>query len=135
MEKNLPLLKETMQVILANPELHNNSTWISPCDSTMCYAGHAAMLAGAEFDFERYEANGQEWLVDETGKARIWCSSGSSISISSYAQEKLGLSDTEANYLFYANRTVDELVEAVDKFQEGYSLVQDDSWEEYWVRD
>lgn len=130
MEKNIPLLKETMEQILKSPEAHHQGSWVDPCHSTMCFAGHAAMIAGATFDPKIYQEE-DEWLVDSaTGKHVRWDEDAISYRqhISEFAQEKLGLSDMEHGYLFSPLRTKEELQEAVLRFQEGYYMATYGEW-------
>lgn len=132
MEKNLVLLKETMEHILKHPETHHQGTWVDPCKSTMCFAGHAAMLAGATFNPKIYLEE-DEWLVDEeTGKHVQWDAGRSRVYVNDFAAEKLGLNDWEEAYLFNAARTKEELIKAVEKFQEGYSVRRKDYEMEFY---
>lgn len=120
MKKNIALLNRTMVNIMANPETHAQDTWTDPCKSTKCYAGHAATLAGAGFDRKIWQED-EEWYVDcETGQ-HVPFHHERRQHIRFYAQKKLGLTGNEASYLFDAERTVDQLVEAVDKFSDGYT--------------
>lgn len=142
MEKNTKLLNDTLAFIKANPKLHNQGDWIDPgeyeadyqpCSTTMCFAGHAAMLAGATFDkdiwFDEYG-----WDVDaETGKHTPFCDSENLIHVSSFAGRKLGLDDSERQYLFSASRSIQEIEEAVDMFSRGYSVTWDGEFYESTV--
>lgn len=127
MSKNVTLLNATMNLIKANPILHDQRTWIDPCATTMCFAGHAAMLSGATFDKEIWEWE-DEWYVDAaTGKHvseddelpddEDHCP----IHIAEFAMHKLGLTWAERDYLFNHNRTRQQLEQAVAKFSEGYT--------------
>lgn len=80
-EKNLKLLRETLEFIKKNPARHNQGAWVAAtdddtgdvvnelCETSMCFAGHAALLAGGTFDIKVYAVD-FEWNVDEDGKAR-----------------------------------------------------------------
>lgn len=48
--KNYPLLRKTLEHIEAHPEEHNQMYWgeKTACGTTLCFAGHAVLLAGAE---------------------------------------------------------------------------------------
>lgn len=118
-EKNIKLLNLTMDFIKTTPVKHDQSTWVSPCGSTMCFAGHAAVLDGAQFNEKLFKEIG-DWRIDtETKKhTRSW----ESISVSSYARKALGLDWDEADYLFEGGRTVEELEEAVRKFSAGMTV-------------
>lgn len=83
---NVQLLKKTLEQILKFPETHNQEDW--HCGTTMCIAGHAAVMAGAELKAE------------SDGTVRLW-HDGVVVSASRFADEKLGLTDFEFNYLFF----------------------------------
>lgn len=119
---NENLLKLTMLYIKTFPEKHDQATWVQPCNSTMCFAGHAAMLSGATFKSKIY-ANEEEWLVDPvTGKHKSWDSNSDRIYISDFARQKLGLTQSEADYLFNQRRTPQELEKAVEMLSSGYTV-------------
>ena len=116
---NKELLRTTMDFINANPQLHNQGDWIEPCNSTMCFAGHAAILAGATFDQKIWEMH-EEWDVDATtGKHGIFQDYNDPASmnlchVSDFAQNKLGISFAEREYLFSPSRTREQLNRFVD---------------------
>lgn len=131
--RNLELLKATREFILKNPAKHDQADWIEvreeQCNTTMCFAGHAAVLAGAEQPRDFFS-----WRVDEDGKLTEVVNgyrSGGML-IEDYAREKLGMTYAEAEWIFYCmdNSTVlnriDQLVEAwesgedVDTYDYGY---------------
>lgn len=118
---NAPLLKLTMDYINLFPEKHDQGDWVDPCDSTMCFAGHAAILAGATFKKKIWDDE-YEWMVDpETGKhARFGNDKREYIQY--FAQRKLGLTTDEADYLFHHHRTREDLKKAVEMLSEGYTV-------------
>lgn len=122
---NAGLLKLTMDYITLFPEKHDQSDWVNPCDSTMCFAGHAAMLTGATFKNKIYSETG-EWMVDAvSGKHKRWDwddESQNLVEIQTWARDQLGLTQREADYLFSDRRTVWQLKEAVQKFSNGYTV-------------
>lgn len=100
---NIELLRKTKEHMQSNPGLHNQGTWISfpvaaeshMCHTTMCTAGHAAMLAGAEIPtFEQYLNVG--WVLNKDGKI-----DRDGEGVASWAEAQLGLNDDEYNYLFF----------------------------------
>lgn len=138
MTKNVALLNETMNWINLHPEQHNQGAWgeynEEACETTMCFAGHAAILAGGTFDTKVY-MDEFEWNVNaKTGEhvASEWvqsdeCPCCSELAegmthVADFAAEKLGLSDDERTYLFSGTRTREELNEAVEKFSQGYTV-------------
>lgn len=83
---NVDLLKRTLDQILMFPETHSQDTW--HCKTTMCIAGHAAVLAGAKLKVGSY------------GDTQLW-HDGMVVSASRFADEALDLTDFEYNYLFF----------------------------------
>jgi hypothetical protein len=103
---NIELLKKTKEYMQANPEKHNQGTWISfpsasaplsnMCHTTMCTAGHAAVLAGAEVPtFQEYLEVG--WTLNPEGKVD-YCGDG----VATWASDRLGLNCDEYDYLFFS---------------------------------
>jgi hypothetical protein len=132
-QKNLALANVTMMVIEANPDKHDQGSWASPCGSTMCYAGHAGVIAGAKFDKNKA---GHDWYVEPgTLKHLGWDEaysdprypSGEIKHISNFAAEKLGFTDAEKEYMFDPNRTVEEMEAALEAMNNGESF--SDEWE------
>lgn len=137
MEKNVELLNATMDWIKANPKLHDQGDWVEPgneaCETTMCFAGHATILAGGTFDRKIYERD-YDWTVDaETGQhqeRRVYslgcgcCDETveNQTHVANFAAKKLGLNPDEQAYLFHGGRSLEELEEAVKKFSEGYTV-------------
>lgn len=102
---NIELLRKTKEHMLANPERHNQGTWISypdsarppynMCHTSMCTAGHAAVLAGAQIPtFDEYLNVG--WVLNEEGEI-----DRNGEGVASWAEAQLGLSGDEYNYLFF----------------------------------
>lgn len=139
-EKNIPLLLATMAMIKVFPEKHDQGSWVDPCNTTMCFAGHAAVIAGATFDRNIHD-DADSWIVDPEGKhvpeveaydnGDYW--SGSRKEgykfIEEFAKEKLGLSKREADYMFHHSRSRDQIEQAVHMFSQGYTI--DASWREF----
>lgn len=119
---NAGLLKLTMDYINLFPEKHDQSDWVDPCESTMCFADHAAILAGATFKSKIWDNEG-EWMVDPaTGKHRSYDSANDKEYIQYFAQRKLDLTTPEADYLFHQSRTREELKKAVEMLSQGYTV-------------
>lgn len=140
--KNVKLLKDTLDWIKFNPKTHDQGNWghydEEACETTMCFAGHAAILAGGTFNKDIYREE-DEWHVDkETGKHvetqyreydddnDTWDYDDSDlvdgiVHVADFAARVLGLSDDERTYLFSGSRSLAEIEEAVEKFCDGYS--------------
>lgn len=86
---NINLLKKVRDEIVMNPESHDQSNWF--CETSMCIAGHAAVLSGrAVMKIE------PEWglgLYSTEGNYPVYASDE--------AEKALDLSDAERHYLFY----------------------------------
>jgi hypothetical protein len=103
---NIELLKKTKEHMQSNPDKHDQGTWISfpyasspmsnMCHTTMCTAGHAAVMAGAEIPtFEQYLELG--WTLNSEGKMDYYGEG-----VAGWAGDKLGLNDDEYDYLFFS---------------------------------
>lgn len=116
---NIELLRKTKEHMQSNPGLHNQGTWISfsdsarppynnMCHTSMCTAGHAAVLAGAQVPtFDEYNEMG--WILNDEGKLAYYGEG-----VASWAGAKLGLNDDEHNYLFFCMRK-ESLFERIDQ--------------------
>lgn len=120
---NKELLKLTLDTIQAKPSEYYQGTWVSTtesnvCGTTMCFAGHAAVLAGAEIPNPKkhYVA---DWYVGKDGQYMNWreaeaANFGDYQSVAVFARNALGLSYEDSDYIFDGDRTEDEIVAAVD---------------------
>lgn len=135
-EKNVQLLKDTLDWIKANPKLHDQGDWVQidedsleACETPMCFAGHAALLAGGQFDKDKF-AYDWDWNLDlETGEhVYVDDDNENMVHVSTYASHKLGLNDTESSYLFYGGRSAQEIENAVNAFCDGYTVDFDDKF-------
>lgn len=100
---NIELLRKTKEHMQANPERHNQGTWIAfpgghngnMCHTTMCTAGHAAVLAGAEIpNLGQYLEVG--WTLNKEGRLDY-----NGVGVATWAEQQLGLTGDEYSYLFY----------------------------------
>ena|SRR5690349_4695053 len=124
MTKNIELLKQVKDSILMDPDSHDQKTWF--CDTSMCIAGHAAVMSGATVQASRNYSDLLE-MVDEHGNM---------IHPPEYAQEALGLSDDEREYLFYCmNNAVSlkRMDQVIQLWEEGKEI--DDLPEEELIED
>lgn len=100
MERNLELLKATWNFIKNNPEKHQQSDFIdhTQCGTRMCFAGHAAVLSGAEFP-----KDDSSWFLTEDGKLTEKDDMGirKGIYIEEYARNILGMTYDESQFIFY----------------------------------
>lgn len=137
---NKELLQDTLNLIKARPETHNQSNWVianpaSPCGTTMCFAGHAAVLAGAETpDPKKHVIS--DWYVGKDGQYVNYgeaCGLGyhETKGVALFAQNALGLSSEYADYLFHASISRERLEEAVEELITTGSLSAVDNYDEY----
>lgn len=139
---NKELLKATIDVINAKPELHDQANWVrieeeNVCGTAMCFAGHAAILAGAEAPDPKkhYVA---DWFIAKGGKYLNWKEADAAdadeqiVSVASYARNALGLDFETSDYMFDGDRTREELTEAVDDLlNDRPVVVYDDDEDDY----
>jgi len=120
--KNIPLLRKTMEFMKAHPGVHDQAGWIgfgdkhtsTACHTTMCTAGHAAVLSGADIP-----TLGQFWRDNWrlTSEGRL-AKGESGQHVSQWAKEQLGFNDDEEWYIFMC--LSDELV--FERIEEVLSL-------------
>jgi len=110
------LLEATMLLIEEHPEQHDQAHWVwnaqaAECETTYCFAGHAALLAGAE-----PPARSGSWFVDErTGRLAVFGAPHAK-PVADFAQGKLGLTEGQADKLFHGANTIPQLRALVDQY-------------------
>lgn len=105
-EYNIPLFRKTLEYVEGNPHEWDQDVWasVTPCGTTRCFAGTAAWLAGATMKLDRHGS--AESCIRPDG-----LESG----IDSYAMEQLGLSNSQAEWIFYSDaQNPEELRELVE---------------------
>jgi hypothetical protein len=117
MERNVVLLEKTLEHIKAFPEDWDQGYY--RCGTAMCFAGHASMLAGAQ------------WAVDdgEPLSAMLVTPSGQYMDVHNFAKRELGLTEPEAGWLFDGNNDIAELEEIVDSLKNGGPYTDAGIWE------
>jgi|SRR5687768_6894074 len=127
---NVELLKETLEIIEKNPQNYDQSNWVrkdsnNVCGTAMCFAGHAAVLAGAEVpDPKKHNIN--DWyIMEDENKSYLnymqydaLYGDANAISVRTFATEALGIRWEEADYLFDGDRSLDEIRYAVNELVE-----------------
>lgn len=121
---NKGLLKNTLDLIKLKPAEHDQAQWVttaenSTCGTTMCFAGHAAVLSGAAEIPDPKKHLIDNWYVGNDGKYlnyfdRQYMSSADATPVAKVAQRELGLTDEQADYLFGPDLDVEDLDDAVD---------------------
>lgn len=106
---NMDLAYRTLDHIAEHPEEHNQSTW--RCGTTACYAGHAAILAGAQ------------WCDPRDGYpiSCVHTPDGVIEHVRFFAQQELQLTDGQADRLFHGSNTLEKLREIVDDLVYNYT--------------
>ena len=104
--------QEILDQIHAEPSSHDQSTFASPsdvnsCGTTACVAGWSAMLSGWSMADVQHAALLEIHKLEKT------------------AQSNLGLTDGEANYLFYAVRE-ESAVQALKKIVAAEETILED---------
>jgi hypothetical protein len=113
---NVPLLRQTLAHIEAHPEDWNQGSW--RCDTAACFAGHAALLAGATWAHRAEDGVDLENLADidpEAYEAVCPPRAEGTVRVSTYAQQVLGIKLGDAARLFEATNELDDLRRIVDE--------------------
>lgn len=111
---NIPLLRQAMDAILANPEKHDQSMWATrtDCGTAYCYAGMTCHLSGLEPDFDFI---GADWACAIRGSDEV---------IREAATRLLNIDGTTAHHLFHAENTTADLKHYVDEITERGRIVE-----------
>jgi hypothetical protein len=120
---NIELLKKTREHILKYPETHDQGSW--HCGTTMCIAGHAAILAGAELKKDARWADEIVMYVD-----------GERVSAENFAMDQLRMTSADAGYLFYCmdnQRALERLDQVITLWEQGKTSHDLDEGE--WIYD
>lgn len=127
-ERNVELLRDTMKWIEEHPGEHDQERWVNACGTAFCYAGHAALLAGAT----RPDALGFgiHWGINPvTFKSVTDTYTGllatDNIPVDEFAARQLGITFEESEVLFDGDRTTAELRALVDALCAG-AWIDDD---------
>lgn len=139
-ELNIPLMRKVMETIEDQPELWDQSSWLNlmtrrkdnipesmrhlytdtfiangvewACKTEGCFAGHAALLSGATFSFDR-NFPGDLRHADES---EVITPEGEKRAVDDYATEVLGLTHSQSSYLFYGGNSLTDLRRLVDSY-------------------
>ncbi len=104
MERNIPLLQETMQFILDHPDKHDQARYYTSCGTPSCYAGWALHLAGWSNRWLGFQSpDGSYHDVDAREAACM----------------ALGITEVESRLLFSTGTTVLELEILVKRLVNG----------------
>jgi hypothetical protein len=108
---NVALLRKTLEHIENHPQEWNQGTW--HCGTIACFAGHAVIIDGGQFA-DDWRAPFVAERPDDPGDAfrEFGCGAGQ-IHIADRARHVLGLTQAEADDLFAAANTLDDLREQV----------------------
>lgn len=120
MSKNIALLEQVMTQILDTPETWNQEKWF--CGTTACFAGHTTLMSGCMAIYDPED-------LDDTGKPLPFASlthvltpDGAASPVWEEAESLLGLDSGEANLLFCARNTMEDLQMIVKGFANGEDL-------------
>jgi hypothetical protein len=135
MERNLELLKTTWNFIKNNPEKHRQSDFINhtQCGTQMCFAGHAAVISGAEFP-----RDDSSWFLTEDGKLGEQDAYGvrKGIYIEEYARNVLGMTYEESQFIFYYTSNngfagrIEHLIELWEKGEPFSNYYEEDEYDD-----
>lgn len=124
---NKTLLKQTLEHIKANPESWDQSSWF--CGTAACFAGHACLLSG--------DRPGPEIPFAFKGAINdVITAEGVQKFTQDRAEELLGISQREADFLFYQDNRLGDLERMVDNLLNDRHIVHgfsdDDRGRLYW---
>lgn len=120
---NVDLLDQTLAHIEAHPEQWSQRGWRRT--STMCFASHAAALAGGIWAHPARDAEvSSSYLVADPGDPAQDVDAFGTIHTRCRATRLLGLSEGQARKLFYAVDDLDVLRRIVAELKAEYSIEQ-----------
>ncbi len=118
---NVELAEEVLSYIHDHPEEHDQNQWgeRTACGTSMCFAGHAALLAfGAEnIAWTRY-VNDPDAEAAFIRHVKVF---GTHMSVGDAAQKALGLEDWQRTELFLNAMSLEEVELCIDAFKRGVS--------------
>ena len=94
--RNIELLEKTMQFIKDNPEKHDQARW---CGTAQCFAGWATSLEGYT----------ERVYWDRHPSSSYLVVNGNDVHVEDLARKLLGLTRREADQLFDADNTREDL--------------------------
>ena len=103
MERNVELAEKVMRIILDDPTSHDQSLWV--CKTMACFAGHAVLQ-----HHSREEAIDMVLNVSDPYQLRT------------EAIKLLGLTDDEADIMFWGHNTIEDLEVMVKDISNGDPL-------------
>lgn len=110
---NVPLLRKTLEHITAHPEEWDQASWAQRdpvCGTKFCLAGTAVALQGHEFVWNEYECECCQNIATKiTG----------GLYIEEQAAADLGLSSTQADRLFNAGNSLNDLWDIAASITDG----------------
>jgi hypothetical protein len=97
---NMPLIRKTMEYIYVHPHSWDQGAWVSEtsCGTTMCFAGTAALLAGATLDPKTDTCTSPDGYI---------------MSIQDYAAQELGLDWAQEEEIFFGNADTPEEMQRI----------------------
>lgn len=138
----VPLAQRVRDQIVQHPESHNQKVWVqeTSCGTTACVAGWTVILAGATPALDRDISSSWHGIDEFPGWVRYGLDEYASyvdcipihgnrsalVSIFSYAEQLLGLTSAQGDYLFAASRTRKELLRALDNLIRRDEIRHDD---------
>lgn len=118
-ELNVPLLTKVLDHITAHPKEWNQGLWAvqgETCGTTCCVAGWAAVMSGHTLDFEERSCPCTQCEV-EGAKAASYTTEGEFIC--NVAQRELGLTVSQAGFLFSGTNNLDDLWFLANAYSDG----------------
>jgi hypothetical protein len=116
---NIPKCEAVLDHITMNPESHDQTKWAvrTECGTAGCFAGWAVMLDGG-WELDWFDGNFVGQHTSFAKRTGHWAGD----LIHEAAREILELTPQEANVLFYAGNTIDDLGRMVKNLANGDSI-------------
>ena len=110
---NINLLREVLAQIVEHPETWDQKQWAKnteprfSCGTTMCVAGHIAVMTGHQLDWKQWGPTNYE---------ASWTTSGDYIA--TVARKELGIDAFTADRLFLGTNTLEDLISMAKELAE-----------------
>lgn len=126
---NIDLLEATMARVERNPHQHDQGSWfttVDECGTTFCFAGHAAIEAGAQPPTaEQIRANGGWWVnPDDPVKPHLTVDMNTLMEVQDWSAAQLELTNGQRSALFLDAGTAYHLRVMVDAIKADPDITQ-----------
>lgn len=112
---NTPLAARILATVLEHPDRHNQDSWVSECGTTKCVAGWAVVIgAGKDLRINPRDPYMEDMQTRKPGKSWKPLTEDELVT---KAASLLGITHTEASYLFYGTSNAEAIEWLGNKIQ------------------